>query len=155
MGAGGNRSVTGAAAPIVVGVDGSEPALIALRRALELADVLNRDLHIVTAVHLSGLVQAGLAMSILSEPEIEQQISDNVWSQVSDEFASFPDVEVTRVDRRGYPADELVAYAHEVEAEMVVVGTRGYGPIRSAVLGSTSHRVAQLCRQDVLIVGSD
>ena len=128
---------------------------MALRRALGLAGVLGRDLHVVTAVHMSGLVQAGLAMSILSEAEIEQQISDNVWSQVSDELAAFPDVEVTRIDRRGYPADELVAYAHEVEAEMVVVGTRGYGPIRAAILGSTSHRVAQLCRQDVLIVGSD
>lgn len=48
-------------------------------------------------------------------------------------------------DRRlctGDPAEELDALAARERAAMVVVGTRGYGPLRSALLGSVSRRLA-------------
>ncbi len=141
--------------PIVVGVDGSDSSLLALDRALELGEVFSTDVHVVSAVHLTALYQAGLAVSLMSEPDIEQQISDHVWSKVEQRSDEHPSqAKVVRVDRRGYPPDEIVQYAEEVDAEMVVVGNRGYGPVRSAILGSTSHRVAQVCDRDVLIVRS-
>lgn len=138
--------------PIVVGVDGSDSSILALQRALELADDFDCDVHVVTAVHLTALYQAGLAVTLMTEPDIETQISDHVWSKVEEQAAQHPGRTVVRIDRRGYPPDEIVAYAEECEARMVVVGNRGYGPIRSAILGSTSHRVAQVCSRDVLIV---
>ena len=62
--------------PFVVGVDGSDPSLKALDRALDLAAVFESPVHVVTVVHLTAFYQAGLAITIMSEPEIEQQISD-------------------------------------------------------------------------------
>jgi len=138
--------------PIVVGVDGSDSSMVALDRALGLAEDLECDVHVVTAIHLTALYQAGLAVTLMTEPDIEKQISDHVWEKVEAAGADHPDRRIERVDRRGYPPDEIVAYAEEVSARMVVVGNRGYGPIRSAILGSTSHRVAQTCSRDVLIV---
>lgn len=139
----------------MVGVDGSDSSLLALDRALELGETFSADVHVVSAIHLTALYQAGLAVSLMSEPDIEQQISDHVWSKVEERSAAHPSqASVVRVDRRGYPPDEIVQYAHDVDAELVVVGNRGYGPVRSAILGSTSHRVAQICDRDVLIVRS-
>jgi len=60
-------------------------------------------------------------------------------------------VEVKRVDLEGYPPDTLVAYAAEVGARMIVVGSRGRGDLASLVLGSTSHRVLNHASCDVLV----
>jgi len=52
----------------------------------------------------------------------------------------------------GDPADEIVAYADSVDADVIVVGTRGHGPIAGALLGSVSQRVLRDARLPVLVV---
>jgi nucleotide-binding universal stress UspA family protein len=59
---------------------------------------------------------------------------------------------VTKVDLDGYPPDTLSSYATEVEAELLVLGTRGRGELASLILGSTSHRALHLATCDVLVV---
>jgi len=45
----------------------------------------------------------------------------------------------------------IVDVAGEVDAGLIVCGTRGRGPIRNALLGSTSHAVLQHAGRPVLI----
>jgi nucleotide-binding universal stress UspA family protein len=52
----------------------------------------------------------------------------------------------------GDPADEIVAYADSVDAEAIVVGTRGHGPVAGALVGSVSQRVLRDARLPVLVV---
>jgi nucleotide-binding universal stress UspA family protein len=52
----------------------------------------------------------------------------------------------------GDPADEIVAYADSVDAEAIVVGTRGRGSITGALVGSVSQRVLRDARLPVLVV---
>lgn len=52
--------------------------------------------------------------------------------------------------RAGDPAEQLVLLAAEAHAALVVVGTRGRGPLRGARLGSVSRSVA--CRSGVPVV---
>jgi nucleotide-binding universal stress UspA family protein len=54
--------------------------------------------------------------------------------------------------RLGQPAAELAAAAADCEAELLVVGTRGRGAWRTAVLGSVSVAVAHLAPCPVLVV---
>ncbi len=49
----------------------------------------------------------------------------------------------------GRPADELVAFGDEVD--LLVVGSRGYGPLRRLVLGSTSLQLTRECGCPLLI----
>jgi nucleotide-binding universal stress UspA family protein len=49
-------------------------------------------------------------------------------------------------------ADTIVAVAREVGADQIVMGTRGFSPLRGAVLGSISARVVQLARVPVTLV---
>jgi nucleotide-binding universal stress UspA family protein len=54
----------------------------------------------------------------------------------------------------GDPADALLAAASDAEAELLVVGSRGRGPIASMVLGSVSTRLASAAPCPVVVVPS-
>lgn len=52
----------------------------------------------------------------------------------------------------GTPAEELVRVAALVDAELIVVGSRGRGPLAAGLLGSTSRALAKDARRPVMIV---
>ncbi|NGZ75389.1 universal stress protein [Saccharibacillus alkalitolerans] len=54
--------------------------------------------------------------------------------------------------RQGAPAVLILEYAKEVDADLIVIGSRGLGAIREFVLGSVSHNVVQQSRIPVLVV---
>ena len=52
----------------------------------------------------------------------------------------------------GYAAREIVNDAKEVNADIIVMGSRGRGDIAGLVLGSTAHKVIHLSDRPVLVV---
>ena len=52
----------------------------------------------------------------------------------------------------GSPADEVVAFARDRKADLIVCGSRGFGRLKSLLLGSTSHKIAQLTECSCLTV---
>jgi nucleotide-binding universal stress UspA family protein len=52
----------------------------------------------------------------------------------------------------GLPAEVIVKVAHELGAELVVMGTRGRGGLASLVLGSVANQVLQQAECPVLLV---
>jgi nucleotide-binding universal stress UspA family protein len=52
----------------------------------------------------------------------------------------------------GNPADEIVAYADSIDADLVVIGSRRRGALASALLGSVSREVLRESRRPVLVV---
>lgn len=65
----------------------------------------------------------------------------------------YPDVAAVELLRDGHPLDELIAASRR--AGLLVVGTRGRGPVTSAVLGSTSRALARCARCPVAVVHAD
>lgn len=60
-----------------------------------------------------------------------------------------------RIDSKvvlGKPAEEIVAFARERQADLIVIGSRGLGRLQSLVLGSTASKVAQLAACSCLTV---
>ncbi|MEM7160437.1 MAG: universal stress protein [Myxococcota bacterium] len=55
------------------------------------------------------------------------------------------------VTRMGQPADTLVALAEELEADMVVIGSHGYGGV-DRLLGTTAAKVVNRAGCSVLVV---
>jgi nucleotide-binding universal stress UspA family protein len=53
--------------------------------------------------------------------------------------------------RRGHAGDQLAALAHEDRTGLVVVGSRGLGPVRAALLGSTSTQLIREAEVPVVV----
>ena len=133
--------------PVVAGVDESPLAVAVVARAIEAARFRGTDLHV---VHVSYLPMVYSEIAINWDEVAEAQRS-SVWGALEPVLHD-PDVAIERVDLEGYPPDVLVDYANEMEASLLVVGTRGRGEFASLILGSTSHRAIHLARCDVLVV---
>lgn len=135
---------------IVCGVDATSPSEEAARRAVEYANRLGAELHVVHSVHIPPAVYASFASVPTGTGAYEVAARDEVWSRIGpilDEASTQP----KRVDLRGYPAETLAAYAESVDADLVIVGSRRRGDFKSLLLGSTSHGIAHLAPCDVLI----
>jgi len=52
----------------------------------------------------------------------------------------------------GYAAREIVNDASEVDADVIVMGSRGRGDLAGLLLGSTAHKVIHLSDRPVLVV---
>ena len=139
---------------IVVGVDDSEPSVHAAAAACRIAACLGAEFHAVFVAHVPAALLAVLAGVPAASSEVIASQRDATWSLIGPVLDE-ADVPVRRVDLEGYPSDTLVSYAKEVDATMLVVGSRGRGDLVSLVLGSTSHRVVHDAHCDVLIARSD
>ena len=136
---------------IVVGIDESAPSERGLRKAIDLAEVLQAELHVIHAVHIPGTLLAVLNQVPADIVQLEQAQRDSVWA-TADPLLEQTSVTVKRVDLTGYPADAVVEYAEGVGAELIVIGSRGRGELAALFLGSTSHRILHLAHCDVLVV---
>ncbi len=52
----------------------------------------------------------------------------------------------------GYAAREIINDAGEVNADVIVMGSRGRGDLAGLLLGSTAHKVIHLSDRPVLVV---
>jgi nucleotide-binding universal stress UspA family protein len=140
---------------IVCGIDGSPDSQAALAYATELADQLGARLvlaHVVvpapTPYATIGPI-AGAAPPSFSTTVERQAQGDRLLGEL---------VETTGIDRAerrvvaGHPAEGLADLADDEQAQLIVVGSRGRGPLRSALLGSVSTSLIGLARCPVLVV---
>ena len=59
---------------------------------------------------------------------------------------------VDTATQTGEPAAVIVEYADDRSADLIVCGSRGLGQIKQLLLGSTSHKIAQLANCSCLTV---
>ncbi len=129
-------------ARLVVGVDSSPEASLALERALELGA---RAGSTVTVVHAVGLLEGGGYRPRLDVASVVERARDRV--------AHPPELEVAHLTDVGPPAEVLLRVADRVGGDLIVVGRRGAGEAWRP-LGSTSEAVLTTTTIPVLVVSS-
>jgi nucleotide-binding universal stress UspA family protein len=140
---------------ILVGVDGSRHAECALDEAIDLAVGSRARLTILTAIPrpqpwvFTGLT-AGPAATLTTELAHEsEEILRRACERVPDE------VPLTTVLTRRPARAALRDRAREAGHDLVVVGSRGLGPLAAALMGSVSHHLQRHCRVPVLVVHAE
>ncbi|WP_328914402.1 MULTISPECIES: universal stress protein [unclassified Streptomyces] len=135
---------------IVVGVDGSEPSLHALRWAARQAQLTGAALETVIAWELPSAYgwggMPGLPQDVDLGAPAAQALSDAVQATLPPEQAKA----VTEVVVMGNAAQAILDRGEG--AELIVVGVRGRGTFRATLLGSVSHTVTVHATCPVVVV---
>jgi nucleotide-binding universal stress UspA family protein len=137
---------------ILIAVDGSEPALDAVRHALQLLR--------------SGL-QASLVLATVQEPvylyervlppdaEVLERVTGAVGGRAlagAEALLKAAGVAYESEIASGEAAPALIDVAHRHGCTAIIMGARGRGALRSALLGSVSQHVVQHASVPVTIV---
>ena len=87
-------------------------------------------------------------------PTVPHQVDEQDRAPLSEavELAARRGIETKTELLVGNPADEIVAFADTIDADLIVVGSRGQGAIASVLLGSVSRAVLHESRRPVLVV---
>jgi nucleotide-binding universal stress UspA family protein len=136
---------------IVVGVDGSPSAEIALRHAIRQAQAWDAELVAVAGVPVGA--GAGLLAWLPASIDHEQVLADvteglNVI--IDRHEAEHPGLKIKRIVLDGTGAELLTEFS--TASDLMVVGSRGRGGFRGLLLGSTSQAVLHHSACPVMVV---
>jgi nucleotide-binding universal stress UspA family protein len=140
--------------PVVVGVDGSAPADIALTAAFEEA---SRRRSSLTAVHTytEPLTPWPVGMQPIGydTDTVRADLSADLVNRTAGWRDKYPDVPVDHVVAKGGAAASLTTLSQD--AQLVVVGTRGHSTTGELLLGSVGLQLLHHAACPVLIVRSE
>ena len=143
---------------ILLATDGSKDAVLAASIAADLAQKSASELHV---IHVGPSVDYdGVGEPLVTDifAPTEEQIKE-----LNEELQQLLDAQVEQIEaaggtvwqahlRMGRPDAQIIALAEEIGAGLIVVGSRGLGGIRRALMGSISGSVVRHAHCPVLVV---
>jgi nucleotide-binding universal stress UspA family protein len=149
---------------ILLATDGSTGAELAAETASELAKRTGSELHVVHVFGIMPWYPVYPEGTALDETDPEEPLVEEDLQRTSERQArELLDTEVEKIGSRGGtvarahlgaggPAQEIVGLAEDMGAGMIVVGSRGLGGIRRALMGNVSDSVVRYAHCPVLVV---
>jgi len=137
---------------ILVALDGSERQALVFQTALDLAETLKSELVVFRSVAVPvDLPQA--ALSALPD-EVGKILVDGARGSLEKAIAAAPAGRVREIlVEVGTPWYAIVEAAKTVNADLIVIGSHGYGVI-DRLLGTTAAKVVNHADRSVLVVRS-
>ena len=136
-------------AKILAAVDGSENSLRAVDHARAIAERFDATLILVHAYpHTSDLRgYADFARLVARRKKAGQAIIDRVRERLGD-----TPVTIQETLLEGPESDAILRVAESQAADLIVMGTRGLGALKGALLGSVSRKVLHYAACSVMVV---
>jgi nucleotide-binding universal stress UspA family protein len=141
---------------IVLPIDFSELSQAALPWARRMAAVLDAEIHCVYTVeppHIYSALDMVPAIPLPTTAELGENAATQLEEFVSEHLGGLDPAAKTFV-LTGNPADQIVSYAEETGAELIIMTTHGYSGLEHVVLGSTTESVLRHAKCPVLSVRS-
>jgi nucleotide-binding universal stress UspA family protein len=142
---------------ILLATEDSEEAELATRQAVDLADATGSELHVVYVGRLPNFLMhdpdiMGFYRKLYDE--IEWESLEILWRLTWQVKARGGAVAGAHL-RMGNVAEEIVESAKDLEADLIVMGSRGHGGLRRAIEGSISDVVVRRAPCAVMTVRSE
>jgi nucleotide-binding universal stress UspA family protein len=129
-------------AKVGVAYNGSPESQDALAVARGLAARTSAAVHVLEVVSIPTYAFTGLIPPLIGESV------DAMLQEANGRLRQLPDVEARAV--YGLVSEELAQFGDEVD--ILVIGSRSYGPVRRLVLGSTSNYLERHARCSLLVL---
>ncbi len=144
---------------LLVPFDGSVPSKKALNEALNLAQITDSEILVLSVVPeinipfpSDDVLRKDPAKSKDIQEEIERNYAETLSQAAEDLTNKYPEQKIETKLGRGSPSKSIVDFAKKGEFDLIVMGSKGLGGISGLILGSTSRRVVDSCTIPVLIV---
>ncbi|WP_303690990.1 universal stress protein [Megamonas hypermegale] len=133
---------------ILVPIDSSEIAERAMQEAIKVNRFGEAEVHVLYVADINKLaINAYLSGNILLEIG---KAGERILNAALEKFPE--SMKVVKVYRTGDPAETITEYAKEIDADLIIMGSRGLGLVRGVLLGSVSKYVLERTKCPVLIV---
>lgn len=133
---------------ILIPTDGSEPAGRAVEQGLEIAKQYDATLHAMFVVDTRRYGDPTLSSIELVVEEMEE-IGNGLVREIEQRGTENGLSVITRVSH-GVPHEEIVDYAGEVGADLIVLGSHGRTGSNRIPIGSVAERVVRTADRPVL-----
>jgi nucleotide-binding universal stress UspA family protein len=133
------------AAPVVVGVDGSEESRLALRWAFKYAQMSGAPVEVIMAWEIPPTYGWAPSYDDVDFEKKAREVLEEIVRGVLGDNAP-----VTWRVERGHPASILVAASKR--AQLLVVGSRGHGAFAEMLLGSVSQHSVHHAHCPVVVI---
>ena len=139
---------------ILLATDGSQDAALARTTAVDMATTTDSELHVVT-------VAPGYPSYDVNIPQVVEQLhtqAEKVLEEQAEKIEQAGGKVAQRhlkvVDPMGerHRAQQILRVAEEIGAGLIVIGSRGRGGVRRALMGSVSDSVVRHAHCPVLVV---
>ncbi|MGF1473635.1 MAG: universal stress protein [Rubrobacteraceae bacterium] len=135
---------------ILVAVDGSDESELALRTGVELAEAAGVQLHLVRVAPLeSGWVYP---TPYTAEELSYEEVGDAVLHEHTKRAESYGGTVAEAHAATGRPDAEIVRVSEELGVGLIIMGSRGRGALRRALLDSVSDSVVRHAHCPVMVV---
>ena len=134
---------------IVIGTDGSPSAQEAVEFGIELAQEQGADVTFVHVTPADEFVGGRVGTHAVSHREAVDESETTLKAAAG--VAEKAGVSYTLERISGESAETIVGLAESLKADLIVVGSRGRGPVSSALLGSVSRDVLARASGPVLV----
>jgi nucleotide-binding universal stress UspA family protein len=140
---------------ILLAFDGSKEAYAATRAAVEISNATGSVLHIVYGLNMEPWLTypSQIIPDTWEENVEENKRKARVWIDQRAERIEAEGAKVEEVHLAfGKPDEVIVKLGEELEASLIVTGSRGLGGVRRALMGSVSDSVVRHAHCPVLVV---
>ncbi len=132
---------------IVVPIDFSTSSEKAIRKAMEIA----QDCSAISLIHVLYPLEAmspGVIWGDFDDKKREQAVKKSFKKFLKD----YECQEVQTAVRFGHPGEEVVDYAEEIGADLIIVPSHGHHGMKRFVLGSIAEKIIRHAKCPVLVL---
>jgi nucleotide-binding universal stress UspA family protein len=141
--------------PILFATDGSPSAAEAQKEAFELAQRLEAPLLVVSVAHpmvpAIGYAGYGYSNVVAELTKVERHRAEKLLGTIA-ATACTAEVPCSTVVADGFPVEQICRIARERDAQLIVVGSHGWGAARRLFSGSVSTGLVHSAPCPVLVV---
>ena len=142
---------------ILLATDGSEEANLAASTAAEMAKSTNSELHVICVEHTPAVYyeMPGTVVDPTLQSRLEEGADEAAKTTLEEQVQKIKEtgIEVAGSHtREGFPDEEIVGLAGRLSAGLIVMGSRGRGRLRRALMGCVSDSVVRHAHCPVMVV---